>query len=332
MTREPWLGRVFGVGESPLAWSVPLGRITGVRVRAHLVLVVWLLAQAALALREDRPGLAFALPPAVLVLALVLLHEMARAIVCRRLGGHAHGITLWPLGGLEGMTPPRRWRAHAAVAFAGPGIHLLLAPVWAGLFVALGGPASALVFNPLNPGGAFATLAIDAEQISAAVTWAWWAHAVNTILLLANLFVPMHPLDGAEWFRAVLTPRLGHDAATRATQTASFVAAAGLAVFGAVFEAPAVLLLGVCGGMVTWMDRARVSALDALGDPSYVGPSPRESRPEKDAVDTRPPSRARVDRILAKISREGMESLTADERATLDRARGQSPPTPPATR
>lgn len=35
-----------------------------------------------------------------LLLVTVLIHELGHSLAARRLGGHAEGILLWPLGGL----------------------------------------------------------------------------------------------------------------------------------------------------------------------------------------------------------------------------------------
>src|SRR5262245_16172012 len=120
----------------PFAWSVPLGRLFGITVRAH-----WLFPFVALGLVLQSafykpPGLPNYRPPegawidtAILMGLLfvsVLLHEFGHCFGARSVDGDAQEVLLWPLGGLAACEVPNRPRAHFLTAAAGPAVNLLL--------------------------------------------------------------------------------------------------------------------------------------------------------------------------------------------------------------
>lgn len=109
---------------------------------------------------------------AVLLLASVLIHELAHAIAARRYGYPVQGITLWAFGGFTSYRPGRSSPGREAViAFAGPAATLLIAAVgWALLRII-----------PTDLG--------MTAQFVAAVVWA------NAFVGLFNL-LPGLPLDG----------------------------------------------------------------------------------------------------------------------------------------
>jgi Zn-dependent protease/CBS domain-containing protein len=124
---------------------------------------------------------------ALVLLASLLAHELAHAVVARRMGVSVGDVTLWLFGGVttlrgEAKTPKAAFR----IAFAGPATSLVLSAAFAGLAIAL------------------ATVRAPAIAVSVA----WWLATINLLLGLFNL-LPGAPLDGGRLVRAYLWRRHG---------------------------------------------------------------------------------------------------------------------------
>src|SRR5438067_9255490 len=63
--------------------------------------------------------------------AIVTMHEFGHALACRRTGGTANQIILWPLGGVAYVQPPARPGATLWSIAAGPLVNLALMPLLA---------------------------------------------------------------------------------------------------------------------------------------------------------------------------------------------------------
>jgi Zn-dependent protease len=176
--------------------AIPLGRIAGFGVKVHwsVIVILWLFTWS---LASTLPGtvkgyshLAYWLAGvcgALVLLASLLAHELAHAVVARRMGVRVGDVTLWLFGGVttlqgEAKTP----RAAFRIAFAGPATSLMLSAAFAGLAIAFAAvPAPAIV-----------------------VSVAWWLATINLLLGLFNL-LPGAPLDGGRLVRAYLWRRHG---------------------------------------------------------------------------------------------------------------------------
>ncbi|ETW24334.1 site-2 protease family protein [Mycobacterium gastri] len=176
--------------------EIPLGRIAGFSVKVHwsVLVILWLFTWS---LATTLPGAVKGYAPvaywlagaggAVLLLASLLAHELAHAIVARRAGVPVGNVTLWLFGGVttlggEAKTPKAAFR----IAFAGPATSLALSAAFGTLAVAL-----AVVRTP-----------------PLVVSVAWWLAGVNLLLGLFNL-LPGAPLDGGRLVRAYLWRRHG---------------------------------------------------------------------------------------------------------------------------
>ena len=199
--------------------TIPLGRAAGVPVGAHwsaLVGVVFLgqlLAQSALPMRAPGlPAWAYWLAgglAAVGLMASLLAHELAHAIVARRAGVGVQRITLWLLGGVSELGElPQRPGAEVRIALVGPMVSLGLGVVLTALTQvtgALGAPALVLV------------------------TVSWLA-AMNLLLGVFNL-LPGTPLDGGRVLHGLLWRHSADrdratQAVTRSGQVIGFLLAA----------------------------------------------------------------------------------------------------------
>ena len=207
-----------------MSGGIPVGRIAGfpVSVNWSVLVVLWLFTWSlASTLPSTAPGYSTesywvaGACGATVLLASLLAHELAHAIVARRAGVKVLGVTLWLFGGVtrlgtEAKTPQTAFR----IAVSGPITSLLLAAGFAGI--------------------AAATTALGIDHIVIAV--AWWLAGVNLLLGLFNL-LPGAPLDGGQVLRAWLWHRHGDAAraavgAARAGRTVAVVLIAlGLAEF-----------------------------------------------------------------------------------------------------
>lgn len=179
--------------EPGVTGTTPTG---GFRVRAELGWAVLILAlTAALALRyypaavPDRSAWAhwsMALASVVLLLASVLLHELAHSVVAERFGVRSRGITLLLLGArteMSGMLPHPF--AEALMAIAGPAANVVLALSCAAVLRL--------------------TTSLGAELPTAVLAFGMLA---NALLALINV-MPVYPLDGGRIVRAILWLRTG---------------------------------------------------------------------------------------------------------------------------
>ncbi|BCI89291.1 hypothetical protein NIIDMKKI_44970 [Mycobacterium kansasii] len=176
--------------------EIPLGRIAGFSVKVHwsVLVILWLFTWS---LATTLPGAVKGYAPvaywlagaggAAVLLASLLAHELAHAIVARRCGVPVENVTLWLFGGVttlggEAKTPKAAFR----IAFAGPATSLALSATFGTLAVAL-----AVIRTP-----------------PIVVSVAWWLAGVNLLLGLFNL-LPGAPLDGGRLVRAYLWRRHG---------------------------------------------------------------------------------------------------------------------------
>lgn len=191
-----------------------LGTVAGFPVRVHwsVLVILWLFTWSlAAALPGTVPGHSTAAYwvagaiGALVLLASLLAHELAHAVIARRAGIEVSGVTLWLFGGIsylgrEAETPEAEFR----IAAAGPATSVALAAAFAGIAAGL-----------------------DAAGVAHIVTGvAWWLWGVNLLMGLFNL-LPGAPLDGGRILRAYQWRRHGDPVraalgATRAGRVVAF--------------------------------------------------------------------------------------------------------------
>ncbi|HEY2502969.1 MAG TPA: site-2 protease family protein [Mycobacterium sp.] len=204
--------------------AIPLGRIAGFPVKVHwsVLVILWLFTWS---LASTLPGVVKGYTSVVYWLAgacgaLVLLtsllaHELAHAVVARRMGVSVGSVTLWLFGGVttlqgEAKTPKAAFR----IAIAGPATSLALAATFGGLVATLH----------------------TARAAPIVVGVASWLAFINLLLGLFNL-LPGAPLDGGRVLRAYLwrrhgdSVRAGIGAAHAGRVVAFILIALGLAEF-----------------------------------------------------------------------------------------------------
>ena len=311
------LRRVFGDGENVLAWGFPLYHAFGIRVRVHLLLVVLIAFELVNSIRTDEFGLVFMAPLMGALFLLVLLHEYGHCIACRLVGGEADDIMLWPLGGLASCRPPHHWKADLITTLGGPAVNALLYPVLSLIVYIATRSAGAVFYNPFDPAS---TLIEFATPLSIPLICLWSLHYVNLILLLFNL-LPMFPMDGGRALQALVWRKSDHTTSVVVATTTAFAVAGVLATAGLVFHSTTLLAIAVFGAFISWQERQRARLLHtSWPEPEFApaAPDPVESarrREQREAAE-----QAEIDRILARISAEGLDALTPRERRTLKRA------------
>ncbi len=315
--------RVFGDGENPLTWALPLYTLWGIRVRVHIVLVVFTLGRLIWAMFAD------ASPAVVLgwmgsLWLLVLLHEYGHCFAARRVGGGADEIILWPLGGLAMCDVPSRWRPNLIVALAGPAVNVALLPFFAAAIWLSTRDASLIVFNPLQP---------QAAMMSPSLAGGWVAgkqlliaaHQINVYLVLFNMLVAMFPMDAGRVLHALLWRKLGQTSAMGLTARVGLGFAVLLIAGGLIANNVTLAFIGLFGGLICWQElrvlRFETDPLTASLELAEI--EEEDSQPSRRALKAqakREAEAAEIDRILAKISQSGMDSLNARERKTLAKA------------
>ncbi len=144
----------------------------------------------------------------VALFVIVLLHEFGHALACRKVGGTANEIILWPLGGVAYVEPPERPGATLWSIAAGPLVNVALLPA---LF--------ALMIVSVRLGWA--------QTIPDAFTFAHTIFEINLALLLFNI-LPFFPLDGGQILRALLWYWLGRG---RSLMVATIIGLLGIMAF-----------------------------------------------------------------------------------------------------
>ncbi|MPZ78979.1 MAG: CBS domain-containing protein [Actinophytocola sp.] len=177
--------------------TIPLGRYAGIPIRAHwsvmltVALLTVLMAQDILpAAAPGATAVAYwltALAAAMSLIACLLGHELAHAVLAHRFGVRVKSITLWALGGATTFTDePCTPKASALVAVAGPAVSIVLS----GLFMLV-----TMIMSPAWLGGL-------------PVTGFAWLAVANLVLGVFNL-LPAAPLDGGRLLHAWLWHRSG---------------------------------------------------------------------------------------------------------------------------
>lgn len=272
----------------------------------------------------------------IALFVIVWTHEMGHIAAGRRFGIATPLITLSPLGGAAHMgAPAGSPREEFWIALAGPAVHLLWLAVCWPLSLLL--PAGLLVPS----GWAFDPLSITL----------WFLVTTNTTLLLFNL-LPVFALDGGRVLRSLLATRVHANRATLWATTAGFVGAGAMILFGLTRPGPSGAVLVVIGltCIQACIFERRVARHDLIyqnagarapweSDPDAWrhGAEIEDEKPARPALfarlrEERAARRARasaeedarldreVDAILVRLREVGLAGLSAQERATLDRA------------
>jgi Zn-dependent protease len=318
--------RVLGEGDNFFNWGVPLFRVFGITVRLHMLFLLVIVARLLNSMRPDQIGPGQTAIMLLCLFTMVLLHEFGHCFACRRVGGEADDIVLWPLGGLAMCRPPNDWKAHLITTLGGPAVNLALAPILGAAVYAVTRNWDAVFFNPLNSTRG-AVAAWDAGQLGA---WLFWAHAANIYMFLFNMCLPMYPMDCGRIVQELLWPRVGRDKSLHIATSLGLFMAVGVGVFALMMNLMSLFGVALFAGFTCWQQKQNLRFMAASG--MSDGPEFPTAYQQKDTAkerskyaaalkeqQRRQAEEAEVDRILAKISQQGMDSLTRSERKALER-------------
>lgn len=325
-------------------WSVSLGRWRSTTARVHVSLLLALGLTLAL-LGVDQ--LLLALATIAIWCVSIALHDLAHAISAWRLGGNVDALVVGPTGGLHPPHVPDEPEPQVFVALAGPIVHLSLVVGATGALVYYSATDVLPLLNSVMPAGLFAA----GEPLGlAALKIALW---LNWMLFLLNL-LPAYPFDGAPAMRALLWPLVGRRSSYVITSRIALAVSGVLILFSSyAFSMLAVppyvwgslLLLGVYLAFAAHRDRMVFEAIEAdieaeaywlldegdqedawmrdesghmvLVEQHYDQLKERYERQRKAQEDYED---ARVDDILARLYHDGIDHLSEEDQAFLERA------------
>ncbi len=317
-----------------MSWTFPLFRVFGIQVRMHwtlAILIGGLLIQGSVA-GELRWR---AITMGILFLS-VLFHEFAHCWMARRRGGHAEEILLWPLGGMAYVGHSGSPSDELKVAGIGPISSFVLGGICLGIFSATG---AAWRWEYVNPFDVWWFGALSEVQ-----NFLLHAFRLNVLLGLFNLCVPAYPLDGGRVLFAFLTMRHGRRRAAELTSMIAMPIGVALAIWGIAQKELYLVLIGAWvlyeSFQLRWL--IRMGELDAhpgfghISEFDYMPERPvrkgwfarwrdrRRARRDARRLAEEVVLRERVDLVLEKVSREGIGSLSSEERCILEEASRRS--------
>lgn len=343
----------------PFTWSLSLGRWFGISVRVHILFILVSLGLVLrMGYQKDAVAGTWidASMFIGLMFGAVLLHEFGHCFAARAVEGDASEILMWPLGGLANVEVPHTPRANFLTAAAGPFTNLLICLACLPVYFWLTQFELRPTWNPLwYPFRYAATGEIllynwkgDAvwENRLAVIVLARLFY-VSWVLFLINTVLIGFPLDGGRMFQCALWPRWGFRQATLAAVFAGFITALVVGLV-AIFTNELLLL---CLALFIYVScRAQWIMLETGGEESLFGydfsqgytslereqpaaPAPRRRQPNffqrwqqrraarklQREQEQREAEEKRMDELLEKVQRQGLQSLTDEERRFLTR-------------
>lgn len=314
-------GRIF---HWLLFGRVPLFRAWGIRVFAHSMLVI---SMVLIALFGYGPGFGWSdnLLAASMLFLIVLLHEFGHCFACRWVGGEADEIVMHPLGGLALCRPPHHWWPNFLTVAGGPAVNVVICLVTGVGLLMLEGRLPWLPVwitrEPFFAAGAWAELS----------WWLFWIYQTSWTLLLFNL-LPIFPLDGGQMVQSLLWSRIGYYRATVMSCTIGIVGAGIGGLLAILTLNIGLLLLAVLGayycfqlrrmtqaaGPWAFDDGDQSAAIDARERRREQREAERERRRREAQAAQEAQDERRLDDILAKISKNGADSISSSERRFLE--------------
>jgi stage IV sporulation protein FB len=284
----------------------------------------------------------------------VLLHEFGHCFAARWVDGDATEILMWPLGGLASVDLPHQPRAHFITAAAGPVVNLVLCVVIALLLAFAVQPGYQPIWNPF----ANNILRVDAEGSMSLLTWGGEAQKVNQpwtlflarmfwvnwVLFLLNAALVCYPMDFGRMLQAVLWPSLGNRQATLIVIYVGFVYTVAVGLVSIVYEEILIFCLAI---FIYISCRAQLFILETGGDEGLFGydfsqgytslereqpqittkrtswwkrwRENRAARKMQREIKTREEDERRLDELLEKVQKLGINALSDEERRFMKR-------------
>ncbi len=283
-------------------------------------------------------GLALGLMFTVLLYLSALLHEFAHVFVARWTGGTADEVHLTPIGGIALVRPARGAFGMGITAAAGPAVNLLICilsfPGWY---------APATLPGSLNP----FVMPIEGLHTNTPEVWrdlGFLIFTANWILLLVNL-LPVLPLDGGQVLRASLLTRINPEFVNRTALNVGMFVAIIILIFGAYLDLSQVVLIGTFVLMTNVIqlfqteineqsdiseydsdlsdaeenlfDSSPLESADSSLSPLDQWRERRRARREQQDLIRRTEVEQQLDELLAKVHEYGFQSLSEQEKKSL---------------
>jgi len=180
-------------------WSTSLGRWTGVPVRAHLLLFLFVAtifgAEWNYASNNANFFIGTAMVTVLVLIVSLIIHELAHVFALNNLGGHVNTIVFMPWGGNSDFVLPENANSRSLVHLAGPFANGAIFALGTALLVQSDHSTLAHLVNPFDPHWFdSATWQVSLTEI---ITW------VNFQILIVNL-IPCFPFDGAKVVRSTI--------------------------------------------------------------------------------------------------------------------------------
>ena len=315
----------LGNPASLLAFSLPVGTWGPVRVRLHF----WLLISFLFILigYGRTAGFALGIVHCALFLVALLLHEFGNRFGAQQVGGSHDEFMLWPAGGMiPPSCPPTPWATFVAHV-GGIIANLILVLICAAALWLMKSPYFLPPLNPLavfQGTDSFALKNLSPESLLANFMF------INAAIMWAAL-MPFYWFKGANILQGIQWKRTGYMQAVNVT-----------CIVGMVLAVPMFLLAMMSTnlmGMIIWAllfasSFSRRKQLQYEPESDYQdsltwtenrrGSAKKVSAlakwKDKRAADRKKDLQEQVDRILDKVSSEGMNSLNASEKRTLQQA------------
>jgi Zn-dependent protease len=131
-----------------------------------------------------------------ILLISVLLHELGHYFTAKHFGGDGTLLVLWPLGGLCPLQPPPDPRRELMMHLAGPLVNLTICAISGIVLASRIGQEWTELLHPLAP----QLIPENAEGSLLGFRLLFW---INWVIFLANL-LPAFPFDGARALRAAI--------------------------------------------------------------------------------------------------------------------------------
>jgi stage IV sporulation protein FB len=307
----------------------PLGKWFGVQVRISLLFPLLI------AVCVMRLGAQTGLMVSGILFVSVLIHEFAHIFAARATGGDGDEILIWPLGGLAFTRPANTIASEFVTAGAGPLSNMVLMLLSLGGLALMRQPLQADVFNLL-------ALPHWPETLPRQHVLLLLSASINFKLMCLNL-LPAVPLDGGQMANSLARNWMDAPVARVRTLRLGQVVALLLALAGVILQDSLPVFLAFLLVVYNLHDYFLAVIADQMdegfGQDYGVGysasnrpdrePRPgliarwrlkreeeRRQREEEERVETE----RKLDELLDKVHREGMNALTDVEKRFLSRA------------
>jgi len=303
-----------------LRLSVPFGTWLGVRVRLHFWLLLSFLFLLA-GLFDGVSIIVLALDIALMIAAL-LLHDFGHRAFAGWVGGEHNEFMLWPAGGMIFPTVPAGpWPTFVGY-FGGIAVNLFLGlGSYTAFHVLTGEWIPISIRDPLMSLGAVPLLTSGPLLLLCLANFAF----LNWGLVIANL-LPYFWFDGGFLWRSILQPMLGAHAALNVTCIFGMILAVPMFFLALAGRAVLLLIVWVFLFSSAYTARTQMASESEEYAVSYGGGSGVSGRIRSGRWSGKSMARAqakrrrdeqKIDAILAKVSAQGMHSLTWWEKRTL---------------